>query len=101
MYVSAILLTVKTTDELYYAQDSAEGDDTLEQLLKSLGDANVGDGNPEDQLQGLLENMMTQLMSKEVLYEPLKELHEKVRLIVVHDRLFIDHKTRIVPGVHD
>lgn len=45
-------------------------------MLKSLSE---GGGNPEDQLQGMLENMMTQLMSKDVLYEPLKELHEKVR----------------------
>jgi len=27
----------------------------------------------------MLETMMSQLMSKEVLYEPLKEMHEKVR----------------------
>lgn len=38
-----------------------------------------GDGDAEDGLQGMLETMMSQLMSKEVLYEPLKEMHEKVR----------------------
>lgn len=32
----------------------------------------------EEELQGLLENMMSQLMSKAVLYEPLKELSDKV-----------------------
>ena len=32
----------------------------------------------EDELKGILETMMSQLMSKDVLYEPLKELHEKV-----------------------
>lgn len=37
-----------------------------------------GDGETEDGLQGILETMMSQLMSKEVLYEPLKEMHEKV-----------------------
>ena len=37
-----------------------------------------GDGEAEDGLQGMLETMMSQLMSKEVLYEPLKEMHEKV-----------------------
>ena len=37
------------------------------------------DGSDNDEeLQGMLEAMMQQLMSKEVLYEPLKELHEKV-----------------------
>ena len=49
----------------------------MEALLSSLG--NVGsDGEAEEGLQGLLETMMSQLMSKEVLYEPLKEMHEKV-----------------------
>ena len=33
----------------------------------------------EEELKGILETMMSQLMSKEVLYEPLKELHDKVR----------------------
>ena len=33
----------------------------------------------EDELKGILETMMSQLMSKDVLYEPLKEVHEKVR----------------------
>jgi len=32
-------------------------------------------------MQGMLEMMMTSLMSKEVLYEPLKELSDKVRFM--------------------
>lgn len=49
----------------------------MEALLSSLGD--IGDdGETEGGLQGLLETMMSQLMSKEVLYEPLKEMDEKV-----------------------
>ena len=57
--------------------DSTQEDDELEQLLKNLGEGGSS-GNPEEHLQGILEGMMTQLMSKDVLYEPLKELHEKV-----------------------
>jgi peroxin-19 len=39
----------------------------------------MGEGGEGDEdLQGILETMMSQLMSKEVLYEPLKELHDKV-----------------------
>ena len=34
-------------------------------------------GLPE--LQGFLEGMMNQLMSKNILYDPLKELRDKVR----------------------
>jgi len=45
----------------------------MESLLSELG--KLGD-NDED-LQGVLESMMSQLMSKEVLHEPLKELHDK------------------------
>ncbi|KAF8066549.1 Pex19 protein family-domain-containing protein [Lyophyllum atratum] len=51
--------------------------DSLEALLSSLGSLGLGEGEgPEDEaeLAGLLENMMGQLMSKEVLQEPLKEL---------------------------
>ena len=50
----------------------------MEALLSSLN--NIGaDGEDEEGLQEFLETMMSQLMSKEVLYEPLKEMHEKVR----------------------
>jgi len=49
-------------------QGGASADDELAELLGS------GD---EAELQGLLEGMMGQLMGKEVLYEPLKELNDK------------------------
>ena len=45
--------------------------------MSSLGDMG-GEGDTEEGLQGFLETMMSQLMSREVLYEPLKEMHEKV-----------------------
>ncbi|KAH9476275.1 Peroxisome biogenesis protein 19-1 [Psilocybe cubensis] len=49
--------------------------ESLEALLKSLGDLGLGEGeDDEKELAGFLENMMGQLMSKDVLYEPLKEL---------------------------
>ncbi|RDB16460.1 Peroxisomal biogenesis factor 19 [Hypsizygus marmoreus] len=51
--------------------------ESLDALLASLGDLGLGDGDGpenEEELAGLLENMMGQLMSREVLYEPLKEL---------------------------
>jgi peroxin-19 len=49
--------------------DSQAGDDELAALLESGGD--------DGELQKLLEGMMGQLMSKEVLNEPLKELNDK------------------------
>ena len=55
--------------------------ETLLSSLKNMG----GDGEAEEGLQGLLETMMSQLMSKEVLYEPLKEMHEKVCKLIISD----------------
>ena len=57
------------------------GDPDLETLLSSLSNME-GDGEGEHGLEGILETMMSQLMSKEVLYEPLKEMHEKVCTLV-------------------
>ncbi|PPQ79460.1 hypothetical protein CVT25_002622 [Psilocybe cyanescens] len=54
--------------------------ESLEALLQSLGDLGLGEGGEDDkELAGFLENMMGQLMSKDVLYEPLKELADGVR----------------------
>ncbi|KAI0777428.1 Pex19-domain-containing protein [Trametes elegans] len=55
---------------------TAKGGEGLEDIFSRMaGDADSMEN--EEELQGLLENMMSQLMSKEVLYEPLKELHDK------------------------
>ncbi|KAL4067800.1 Pex19 protein [Scleroderma yunnanense] len=58
--------------------------DELAALFQNLGQMNPGnsaeeniDPNAEKELTSMLEQMMGQLMSKEVLYEPLKELDEK------------------------
>ncbi|KAG1799475.1 Pex19 protein family-domain-containing protein [Suillus plorans] len=50
---------------------SAPSADPLEALLSQLGDED------EEGMQGVLEAMMGQLMGKDVLYEPLKELSDK------------------------
>ena len=54
--------------------------DSIAALLSQLGVGadDLGGAGSEEELNGLLESMMGQLMSKEVLYEPLKELHDKV-----------------------
>jgi len=60
--------------------------ESLEALFAQLGGSGDDLEGPqsEEELNGLLETMMSQLMSKEVLYEPLKELHEKVGTHVVY-----------------
>ena len=68
------------------SSSSGSANDTLETLLGQLDPENADSGEDSEELQNILENMMRQLMSKEILYEPLKELHEKV--CVLHLSLF-------------
>ncbi|KAF7326907.1 hypothetical protein MVEN_02584600 [Mycena venus] len=59
------------------------GPDSLEALLAQLNELGGENGDvpaSEAELAGFLENMMGELMSKEVLYEPLMELADKVRV---------------------
>ncbi|THH27139.1 hypothetical protein EUX98_g7046 [Antrodiella citrinella] len=66
---------LKESETNLQAESAASGEeDPLEALLGSLGSEG---GESDEDLQGILESMMSQLMSKEVLYEPLKELHDK------------------------
>ncbi|KAG1785454.1 Pex19 protein family-domain-containing protein [Suillus plorans] len=50
---------------------SAPSPDSFEALLSQFGDED------EEEMQGVLEAMMGQLMGKDVLYEPLRELSDK------------------------
>jgi peroxin-19 len=47
----------------------------FEKLMAALGNVDGAEG--EEGIASMLENMMSELMSKEVLYEPLKELRDK------------------------
>ncbi|KAF8657598.1 hypothetical protein AX16_002179 [Volvariella volvacea WC 439] len=48
---------------------------SLEALLSSLNDLGLGSGgDEEEELAGFIQNMMGELMSKEILYDPLNEL---------------------------
>ncbi|PWO00932.1 Pex19-domain-containing protein [Tilletiopsis washingtonensis] len=53
------------------------GDADLEKLMAALGGGGAGGEGGDEDLAKMLENMMGELMSKEVLYEPLKELRDK------------------------
>ena len=58
------------------AQATSE-EEMLMEMMKSLGGAGgSGEGGEED-FNSMLMSMMTQLTNKEILYEPMKELHEK------------------------
>lgn len=51
--------------------------DTLNNL--NLNDSNDNVNDDDDNLNDILESVMGELISKDVLYEPLKELSSKVR----------------------
>jgi len=75
-------------------KSSDGGDDPdLEALMSSLGNMG-GEGDTEEGLQGFLETMMSQLMSKEVLYEPLKEMHEKFPSYLVENELKLSQQDK-------
>ena len=66
----------KARDE---AASQSETDAFLAEMLKQLDSAGGGDGmGDEAGMAKLLEGMMEQLMSKDILYEPMKDLQEKV-----------------------
>ncbi|KAJ4302344.1 Peroxisome chaperone and import receptor [Collariella sp. IMI 366227] len=69
---------MQTSGDQATAAASAEGsDDFLAELLKQMqGGGLDGEGNEED-FSKMLLGMMEQLTNKEILYEPMKELHEK------------------------
>ncbi|KAI0655044.1 Pex19 protein family-domain-containing protein [Cubamyces menziesii] len=58
------------------ADEATVKEEDLDNIFSRLA-SEVEGTESEEELQGLLENMMSQLMSKEVLYEPLKELNDK------------------------
>ena len=52
-------------------------EDLLAQMMKELGAGGGMDGEGEQDFNKMLMTMMTQLTNKEILYEPMKELHDK------------------------
>lgn len=88
-----------TMDKLNQSDTNLQADaaspDDMSELLKHL---NMGDGDmdSEEAVQKALERMMAQLMSKDILYEPLKELYEKFPEYLKDNvsKLSIEDKTR-------
>jgi peroxin-19 len=61
------------------AGGAAAGDgeaDIMAALLREMGEGGAGEGSEED-FSKMLLGMMEQLTNKEILYEPMKELHDK------------------------
>jgi len=68
------------------AASQNETDAFLAEMVKQLAEmSGQGDGNGiggEEGMTKLLEGMMEQLMSKDILYEPMKDLQERVRIVI-------------------
>lgn len=58
------------------AAASSSEDDMLAQMLKQMEGGDFGGGSEED-LNKMLMGMMEQLTNKDILYDPMKELHDK------------------------
>ncbi|KAH6641710.1 Pex19 protein family-domain-containing protein [Chaetomium tenue] len=70
---------MQTSGDQATAAASAEGtEDLLAELMKQMQGAGVDGGEGgEEEFSKMLMGMMDQLTTKEILYEPMKELHDK------------------------
>jgi len=59
------------------AAASGAGDDFMAEMLKQLSSGDLGGEGGEEEFSKMLMGMMEQLTNKEILYEPMKELHDK------------------------
>lgn len=78
---------MQTSGDQATAAAAAEGtDDFMAELLKQMqGGGLDGEGN-EEEFSKMLMGMMDQLTTKEILYEPMKELHDKFPEWLVKNR---------------
>jgi peroxin-19 len=85
--VRAAMDKMKTSEDSLKQPGAGSGgqDDSMAALLEQFSKE-----TPDEDFAGMLEDMMGQLMTKEVLYEPLKELADKVRNLTFIDSPFND-----------
>jgi peroxin-19 len=74
----------KTMERMQSSGDAASAaaatssqDDILAQMLKEMENGSFGGEGSDEDFSKILMGMMEQLTNKEILYEPMKELHEK------------------------
>lgn len=64
-------------DQATAAAKSEHSDDVLAQMLKGIQDGGLEGSGDDEGFNKMLLGMMEQLTNKEILYEPMKELHDK------------------------
>ena len=72
MQASSSAATAATTSGAAKSED-----ELFAEMLQSLGAGDAAGGGSEEDFNTMLLSMMSQLTNKEILYEPMKELHEK------------------------
>ena len=64
-------------DQATAAAKTEDSDDVLAQMLKEMQDGGLEGAGDDEGFSKMLLGMMEQLTNKEILYEPMKELHDK------------------------
>lgn len=64
-------------DQATAAAASGGADDFMSELLKQMSSGDMGGEGGEEDFSKMLMGMMEQLTTKEILYEPMKDLHDK------------------------
>lgn len=75
-------------EQLKSDPSSANPEDMLAQLLSGLGDA----GNGDVDMTKLLADMLEQLLSKDVLYDPIKDLNTKFPAFLAEQKTALDQE---------
>ncbi|KAM4066257.1 pex19 protein family protein [Hirsutella rhossiliensis] len=69
---------MQTSGEQATAAAASEGgEDFMSEMLKQLSEGTLGAEGSDEDFSKMLMGMMEQLTNKEILYEPMKELHDK------------------------
>lgn len=81
------------------ASSNAQGEPSLEALLSSLGGLGGG-GEDDEEIAGFIDHMMNAIITKDILYEPLKEMSDKVRASSPSfiTRISPDYKVPCIPS---
>lgn len=103
--IKSTMSRLRESDQTATSNASQANEMDFEKLMEALG--NVSGAEGEEGVAAMLENMMSELMGKEVLYEPLKELRDKYPAYLANppaqlsaeDRSRYEEQQRIVNAV--
>lgn len=80
--IRSTMSRLRESDQTATSSAGQSGEMDFEKLFAAMSNSEGGEGG-EEGIANMLESMMSELMSKEVLYDPLKELRDKVSAVRV------------------